>query len=94
MKTIIVTGAAGFIGSALAIRLLQNGENVIGVDDDGDWDALTDDRNGNGFGDYYWENGNLIAEPNVDENDENIPQRRELSIFPIIPTIGFSIELP
>ena len=32
MKTILVTGAAGFIGSALAIRLIENGENVIGLD--------------------------------------------------------------
>ena len=35
---------------------------------------------------------NWLPEPNVDEPDENIPQKTELSIFPIIPTIGFSIE--
>ena len=28
----LVTGAAGFIGSALTIKLLENGENVIGID--------------------------------------------------------------
>ena len=33
MKKILVTGVAGFIGAALAIRLLKNGENIIGVDD-------------------------------------------------------------
>ena len=33
MNEILVTGAAGFIGAALAIRLLENGENVIGLDD-------------------------------------------------------------
>ena len=76
-------------------RYFYSNRNVIGVDDDGDWAWQTDDINGNGVGDYYWnQNGNLVPEPNVDENDENIPQRRELSIFPIIPTIGFSIELP
>ena len=32
MKKILVTGAAGFIGAALVIRLLENGENVIGLD--------------------------------------------------------------
>ena len=32
MKTILVTGAAGFIGAALVVRLLENGENVIGLD--------------------------------------------------------------
>ena len=33
MNTFLVTGAAGFIGAALAIRLIENGENVIGLDD-------------------------------------------------------------
>ena len=32
MKTILVSGAAGFIGAALVIRLIENGENVIGLD--------------------------------------------------------------
>jgi len=32
LKTILVTGAAGFIGSHLAIRLLARGDRVVGVD--------------------------------------------------------------
>ena len=32
MRTILVTGAAGFIGAALVVRLIENGENVIGLD--------------------------------------------------------------
>tara|TARA_B100000579_G_scaffold63824_1_gene47188 strand:+ start:11089 stop:12120 length:1032 start_codon:yes stop_codon:yes gene_type:complete len=32
MKNILVTGAAGFIGAALVIRLLERGENVYGID--------------------------------------------------------------
>ena len=32
MKTILVSGAAGFIGAALVMRLIENGENVIGLD--------------------------------------------------------------
>ena len=29
---IIVTGSAGFIGSALSIRLLQRGDDIVGID--------------------------------------------------------------
>ena len=29
---VLVTGAAGFIGSHLAIKLLERGDNVIGID--------------------------------------------------------------
>ena len=32
MKFIIVTGSAGFIGSAVAAKLLERGENVVGID--------------------------------------------------------------
>ncbi|HEU5162252.1 MAG TPA: NAD-dependent epimerase/dehydratase family protein, partial [Thermoanaerobaculia bacterium] len=32
MKTILVTGAAGFIGSHAARRLLDRGDRVIGFD--------------------------------------------------------------
>ena len=32
MKTIIVTGSAGFIGSFLCMKLLQQGKRVIGID--------------------------------------------------------------
>ncbi len=31
-KEILITGCAGFIGSALAIKCLQNGFNVVGID--------------------------------------------------------------
>lgn len=32
MKKILVTGSAGFIGSALSLRLLERGDQVIGID--------------------------------------------------------------
>jgi UDP-glucuronate 4-epimerase len=34
---VLITGAAGFIGSALAIRLLQRGDEVIGIDNLNDY---------------------------------------------------------
>lgn len=35
--TIFVTGAAGFIGAALALRLLEHGHHVIGIDNHNDY---------------------------------------------------------
>ncbi len=74
-------------------RYFYTTNNQIGVDDDGDWNWQTDDINGDGAAGYYFDGNQWIPEPNVDELDEEIPQRRELSIFPIIPSIGISIEL-
>ena len=31
-RTVLVTGAAGFIGAALSLRLLERGERVVGID--------------------------------------------------------------
>ena len=57
------------------------------------WNIEIDDLNGDGEAGYYFDGNGYVTEPNVDEADENIPQRQDLSIFPLIPTIGFSIEL-
>ena len=35
--TVLVTGAAGFIGAALSIRLLQRGDRVVGLDNLNDY---------------------------------------------------------
>ncbi len=37
MKTIIVTGSAGFIGFSVCIKLLDKGERVIGIDNHNDY---------------------------------------------------------
>lgn len=37
MKQILVTGSAGFVGSALTLRFLERGDTVIGVDNHNDY---------------------------------------------------------
>ena len=34
---VIVTGSAGFIGSVVSIKLLERGDNVIGIDNHNDY---------------------------------------------------------
>ena len=34
---VLVTGAAGFIGSALSIRLLERGDEITGIDNHNDY---------------------------------------------------------
>ena len=36
-RTVLVTGAAGFIGAALSARLLQRGDRVVGLDNLNDY---------------------------------------------------------
>ena len=46
MGKVLVTGAAGFIGAALSLRLLERGDNVVGIDNLNDYYsvALKQDR--------------------------------------------------
>ena len=37
---VLVTGSAGFIGSALTIKLLDRGDEVIGIDNHNDYYTL------------------------------------------------------
>ena len=37
MKSIIVTGSAGFIGSSVCFKLLERGESIIGIDNHNDY---------------------------------------------------------
>ena len=62
----------------------NSGSAFNGLDDDGDWDVKSHDTNGNGTPDP--------GEPNVDEPDEGKVTRNEISVFPLIPTIGISID--
>lgn len=60
------------------------GNTHNGLDDDGDWNVKEDDLNGNGYPDP--------GEPNVDEADEGRVTKQDISIFPIIPSIGINID--
>ena len=40
MSNILVTGSAGFIGSALTLKLLERGDNIIGVDNLNDYYSI------------------------------------------------------
>tara|TARA_B100000686_G_scaffold318275_1_gene367860 strand:- start:77332 stop:79683 length:2352 start_codon:yes stop_codon:yes gene_type:complete len=60
------------------------GNTYNGLDDDGDWIEEEHDQNGNGEPD--------VGEPNVDESDESKIQENKISLFPLIPTIGFTWE--
>ena len=59
------------------------GNDQNGIDDDNDWDENVHDLNGNGKPD--------AGEENVDEADEGRMQRNDISLFPMIPTIGLTI---
>jgi len=65
-------------------KVYSLGNPYNGLDDDGDWVEEDHDTNGNGQPDP--------GEFNVDESDEGRIQERDLSLFPIIPTFGFTWE--
>ncbi|HJN68580.1 MAG: TonB-dependent receptor [Candidatus Marinimicrobia bacterium] len=66
------------------IYIYTLGSTFNGIDDDGDWVENDHDSNGNGVPD--------AGETNVDEEDEGIIRVRSISLFPIIPSIGFTVE--
>ncbi len=66
-------------------RYFYNVGNIYnGLDDDNDWEKDKHDTNGNGYPDP--------GEPNVDESDEGRITRTDISVFPIIPSIGINID--
>ena len=65
-------------------KIYNLGSTFNGLDDDGDWVEEDHDDNGNGRPDP--------GETNVDEPDEGRIREKNISLFPIIPTIGFTWE--
>ena len=65
-------------------KIYSLGSPFNGLDDDGDWVEEDHDDNGNGRPDP--------GETNVDEPDEGRIREKNISLFPIIPTIGFTWE--
>ena len=37
MNKILITGSAGFIGSALTLKLLEDGNEIVGIDNHNDY---------------------------------------------------------
>ena len=62
----------------------SSGSVFNGLDDDGDWIIEEHDTNKNGKPDP--------GEPNVDDPDEGKVVRNDISIFPLIPTFGLTID--
>ena len=69
-------------------KVYSLGNPYNGLDDDDDWVESIHDDNGNGRPDP----GEWIGDAGVDEPDEGLIQERDLSLFPIIPTFGFTWE--
>ena len=65
-------------------KVYSLGNPYNGLDDDDDWVEEEHDTNGNGRPDP--------GEFNVDEPDEGKIRERDISLFPIIPTFGFTWE--
>jgi hypothetical protein len=65
-------------------KIYDLGSTYNGLDDDNDWEKEKHDLNGNGKPDP--------GETNVDEPDEGLIRERNISLFPIIPTFGFTWE--
>ena len=65
-------------------KIYNLGSTFNGLDDDGDWVKKDHDENNKGRPDP--------GEPNVDEPDEGRIRENNISLFPIIPTIGFTWE--
>ena len=65
-------------------KIYSLGSPFNGLDDDGDWVEEDHDDNGNGRPDP--------GETNVDEPDEGRIREKNIRLFPIIPTIGFTWE--
>ena len=76
-KKVLITGASGGIGKSLV-------KTFTWIDDDNDLGEKDHESNGNGEPD--------VGETNVDEPDESKIQENNISLFPLIPTIGFTWE--
>ena len=64
MKTVLVTGAAGFIGSHVAERLLARGDRVVALDNMNDYYAVANKQRNlqalSGFAEFHFVEGDLL----------------------------------